>query len=490
MRFVELVVLGSVLLVLSALGVKGIQLADDAEDVILCKNNIRTLSQGVSDYETAKGYLPPFKVVGGYPGWNLRILPYMGYANVHNVLVENNRYTLSAVSASVTDPRTFWEKNIDELADWTACNEAIATVMQFRDPSRQSEAIVKEEFDSENLTQENYDFYGVPTDYATPVIWTDFNNRYVTLTWSIFKLESPFEIYEVNRKQNQYWNTRHSDNWRDGKTNTMIIGEKYIPDWAVSGNDIESKLFNGGLQSLRQVPQMAAQCIDVATNPIVQDNESPITQDSNDLHTRYWYGMLHRNKPDNNEAWRGNYAWGSNHAGVIVAAMGDGSVRSINKTMNAGTFYNLCASNVLPEPTDQEKALADEEFRVVELREKYATEEAEITELQNALKLIQAQLKSEQTKQTQLNTQIQTLTTQIIAINLAPNETTQAALAALQEQLAEAQEALTLCEALIESYNAAVIQLQNQIAGLQAALLQTKITNGDAVAPNNVTNNE
>jgi hypothetical protein len=212
------------------------------------------------------------------------------------------------------------------------------------------------------------------------MIFTDFWTRNVTLTWSIFKLESPFEIYEVNRRQNQYWNVRNSEQWKDGKSNTLIIGEKYIPDWAITGTDIESNLFNGGLQSLRQVPQSAAQCIDIADSPIVRDGENPIAQDSNDLHTRYWYGMLHRNKPDNNEAWRGNHAWGSQHVGVITAAMGDGSVRSINKTINAGTFYNLVSSNVLPEPTEQEQLLAAEETRVVEVRERYAPQEAEIAE--------------------------------------------------------------------------------------------------------------
>jgi chromosome segregation ATPase len=91
--------------------------------------------------------------------------------------------------------------------------------------------------------------------------------------------------------------------------------------------------------------------------------------------------------------------------------------------------------------------------------------------------LIQNQLKTEQAKQTQLNNQIQTLTTQILAINLAPNETTQAALESLQEQLTTAQEALTQCEAIIESYNAAIVQLQNQIQEKQTALEFQKSTN-------------
>ena len=480
-RLVDLIVLIFVSMVLFSLGVKAVQTANETADVIACKAKLATLAQGVQAYETAKGYLPPLKVVGEYPGWNLRILPYIGYENVHNVLIENNRYTVESYSLTTPDTRTKAEKDAIILADWQNCNEALLTVTEFRNGTT---ATIKTEIEPENLTDENWGFYGVPTDFATPIIWTDFNRRYVTFTFSLFKLESPFEIYEINRNQNQYFSVRTSDQWKDGKTNTLIVSEKYIPEWAVAGDNFESNLFNGGLQSLRSVPQMAAQCIDNAETPIVQDGETPIAEDSTEIHTRYWYNMLRRTKPDNNEAWRGNYAWGSNHAGVIVAAMGDGSVRSIAKTTDASVFYNLVSSNVLPEPTEQEKALADEEYRIVEMREKYAAEEAEIAELKAALKLIQNQLKAEQLKQNQLTTQIQNLTTQITAINLAPNTATEAALESLQEQLATAQSELATCEALIASYQGAITSLQNQIADKETALNELKVTEGD-IPPTN-----
>jgi hypothetical protein len=65
------------------------------------------------------------KVVGQYPGWNLRILPYMEYESVHNVFIENNRYTLSPYSLTNPGIRTFWEKNADDKTDWDACAEAL-----------------------------------------------------------------------------------------------------------------------------------------------------------------------------------------------------------------------------------------------------------------------------------------------------------------------------------------------------------------------------
>jgi hypothetical protein len=316
MKLRELVVLTIVFFAMFAIGIKAVQTANETADVIACKANLAKLSQGVTSYETAKGYLPPFKVLGQYPGWNLRILPYMDYANVHNILVENNRYTLGG--GTVTDIRTKREKDTDDLHDWLACEEALLSVTEFR----HSQETVKTEIESEFATDENCGYYGVSTDFATPQIFTDFNNRYVTFTLSIFKLESPFEIYEVNRKTNSYWNTRNSEQWKDGKTNTLIVSEKYIPDWAYEGNDYESNIWNGGLQSLRGIPQASAQCIDTATTPIVQDGENPITQDYIGVHTRYSYAKKPEDKPVENEAWRGNYAWGSQHVGVIVAAMG------------------------------------------------------------------------------------------------------------------------------------------------------------------------
>ncbi|MDR0336089.1 MAG: DUF1559 domain-containing protein [Planctomycetaceae bacterium] len=456
------------------------QTANETSDVIACKAKLATLSRGVTGYETAKGYLPPLKVIDKYPGWNLRILPYMGYESVHNTLIDNNRYNLDIVSLTSQDPRTRAEKDAESLIDWLACEDALLTVTEFRDASRQATATIKTEIDSEFRTDWNDRFYGVPTDYATPMIWSDFDRRYVTLTFSLFKLESPFAIYEINRKQNQYWNVRTSDQWSEGKSNTLIVSEKYIPSWAIAGDNFESNIWNGGLQALKSVPQMAAQCIDNAETPIVADEETPFSEDDTVLHNRFWYDMRDWTKPDNDNAWRGNYSWGSHHVGVIVAAMGDGSVRSINKNINAGTFYNLCASNVLPEPTEQEKALANEEFRIVELREKYATQESEIKGLQDTLKLVQNQLKTQQTKQTQLTTQITNLENQMTAMTVVENPALAAALESLQEQLTTAQTELTDCETLITSYNAAIVELQEQIAAKQKALEAEKIENGDA----------
>jgi hypothetical protein len=112
------------------------------------------------------------------------------------------------------------------------------------------------------------------------------------------------------------------------------------------------------------ISQSAACCYLGSANPIVQDGTTPLTQETR-LYPRDSISPVSLDS----YAWKGDYAWGSSHAGVIVAAMGDGSVLSLNKNMNANAFYNLAASNILPEPTDEEKRLAEEEYLAILARE-------------------------------------------------------------------------------------------------------------------------
>jgi chromosome segregation ATPase len=163
--------------------------------------------------------------------------------------------------------------------------------------------------------------------------------------------------------------------------------------------------------------------------------------------------------------------------------MGDGSVRSVAKNIDPSVFYTLCASNVLPEPTEQEKALAEAEYKIVEMWEKYAAQEEEIKELKATLKLVQDQLKTEQKTQTQLTSQITNLTNQITALNVAPTEATAAVVTALQEQAAGVQEQLDACTLLVDAYLDAVATLQAQIQEKEEALEALKIANGDIPAP-------
>lgn len=359
MNLKETATLTVIFFMLFGLGAKALQQANDTADVMACKVNVKTLAEGVVKYEETQGYLPPLKVIGStLPGWNVRILPFIGHAAAHEQIVAAELYTHNPTIPE--DYKTRMDK-------WTTVFDTLATVPEYRCLQRHPNATIK-----------TNTYAGPTTDYATPLIWTNFRDRNVTLTYSLYTVESPLKIYELNPKDNTWRSVRKSSDWGAGTSNTLLISEKYIPDWAVTEDSKEANIFNGGLHlhgtghnivasnnmtaSDRQtyLPQSSAGCYLTATHPIVQDGETPITKETT-LHSRM---VFTQNEP-NSYDFHGNYAWGSAHAEVIVAAMGDGSVRSLNKDMNAYAFYQLTASNILPDPTPQERALAEEEARAI-----------------------------------------------------------------------------------------------------------------------------
>jgi len=368
MKIRDLVALAIVFTVLFALGAKALQEAKESADVTACRAKMANLSQAITKYEDAKGYLPPLYVVGRkLPGWNIRLLPYMDQSAVHATM---------AVHAALVEEGVYHiNDRVIRDRDWTeTAFDALATIPDFRCPARQPEAVIKQNTWS-----------GVTTDYATPLIYTRYQDRWVTLTYSFYEVESPLKIYELDSRTLKWRSVRKSADWQTGKTNTLLISEKYIPDWALEEDNAEANIFNGGMQHviggaagmtpptfdyltseinswrLAFLPQMAACCYLKSESPITKDTESPFTKD-----TFFTSRRTLASTPQQSYAWRGDYAWGSSHTGVIVAAMGDGNVRTINKNINAYTFYQLAASNVLPEPTELEQNLAEEEAAAIE----------------------------------------------------------------------------------------------------------------------------
>lgn len=306
MRLREVIVLTIVFAALFGIMVKAIQVEKESADVLLCRAKAAKLAHGVVQYEGAKGCLPPMMVIGGHaklPGWNLRILPYIEHEAVHDTLMQNFLYSPA----------------LNSLINYNAVNEAVASVPEYRCASRQPEPVIK---------TTNSQLSGVTTDYATPFIKTNYKARWVTTQSSNWSLESPFMIYELDQKNNTWRVVRRSTDWRDGTSNTLLISEKYIPDWAVTGDTEYANTFNGGLYRSSFValvpvntrwkgfqyhdigiPQASAQCYLSAAHPIVKDDQQPFAEKQVTVKTpRIWFSCY-----ADEQNWYGNYAWGSAH---------------------------------------------------------------------------------------------------------------------------------------------------------------------------------
>jgi hypothetical protein len=369
MKLNELITLTLLFFVMFAISIKAIQSANEAADNTGCIDNMRKLTEGVTSYEQSNGYLPPSRTQNNHPGWNLRILPYIEYSDVHNILVQNHLYdkdyqgTLTDTNATPVDPYDIGDKNsvgavstfsgnskiwyrftcqtsgnpIDAVTkndgdgiNWTNIHTALATVSEFRNPSRQPSVITKKitadaiysnsfqnlKFDSDLYEQSC--MRGIVSDYATA-----FSKR--SLVLNTYKIDKNGEFTDVTKSELM------------DKSTTFIIGEKYIPDFALVSDTPISNMWNGGLHRTHATVNAlnsSMRYVNLDTQeeekfPIAVANtiQSELTLLEGDGKIRY---------PSFFQT--GDFLWGSNHAETFNTATLDGSVKSVSKKIDAGVF--------------------------------------------------------------------------------------------------------------------------------------------------------
>ena len=180
-RLVDLIVLCCTIIVLSGLTVKAIQTGTEDARRSQCVQHMAKLAEGVKAYDQANGYLPPLATINNHPGWNLQILPFIGYESVHAVLVKNRLYdkdyqgvllkgaipvnpydisdtnapgSLSTFSGTKRDWYRFTCSTSGNVADaytqndgdgitWSDVHKSLATVSEYRCTTRQPDVTIK-----------------------------------------------------------------------------------------------------------------------------------------------------------------------------------------------------------------------------------------------------------------------------------------------------------------------------------------------------------
>jgi hypothetical protein len=388
-RLVDLIAVTIVFVVLSAIGVKAVQTANEAADVMACKANIAKLLQGIQTYENTVGYLPPARTQNNHPGWNLRILPYIGYENVHNILVQSHLYdkdyqgiltdagatpidpynigdknAVGAVSTFSGNPKTWYRftcqtsgnpmdavtKNDGDGINWQNIHTALAGVSEYRNPGRQPNVTIKKvtadavytntftnlKFDNDQYEQSCV--RGAISDFAT----------------AFSKVPTALMNYSID-KDGAFTNVTKSNVLDAG--NIYVIAEKHIPAFALIGDTPISNMWNGGLHrthltinafnsSLRYVnldtiPENTANlpAFDKNGVPIVTEKH-PIAKTNIEVENElsFLIGNSVIRYPSNFQT--GEYLWGSNHPNILNVGILDGSVREVNKDIDTNIFNN------------------------------------------------------------------------------------------------------------------------------------------------------
>jgi prepilin-type processing-associated H-X9-DG protein len=113
----------------------------------------------------------------------------------------------------------------------------------------------------------------------------------------------------------------------DGTSNQIIFLEKFIPNWANSADNTNGYSWTGSYLMSWQDYRIGGFALLINDNPnlIAKDPENAVAENTQ--------------RPTNGTT--ANFL-GSGHAGVINAAFGDGSVRTVNKTTLPLLIYKLC----------------------------------------------------------------------------------------------------------------------------------------------------
>jgi hypothetical protein len=388
MRKTEIIVLTFVAFVMFAIGVKGVQFANENADKLACAAKVKALLEGVQKYEETQGYLPPARTQNNHTAWNLRILPYIGHENVHNLLVQAHLYdkdyqgVLSDTGATPIDPYDIGDKNsvgaastfsgnpktwyrftvatsgnpIDAVTKndgdgivWANIHNALAGVTEFRNPSRQPQAIQKkitaDKIYSNSFTNLKFDsdlyeqscMRGVVSDFAVA-----FSNRPLVL--NTYKIDQEGNFTDVTKSEGV------------NKSTAFVIGEKYVPNFALTNDTPISNMWNGGLHrthatinafnsSLRYINLDVIPDLILANAPKFDKNgvpliteKHPIAVTNTEVENELSFLIGNGNIRYSSNFQTGEYLWGSNHPDTLSVGTLDGSVKSVSKNIDSNIF--------------------------------------------------------------------------------------------------------------------------------------------------------
>lgn len=300
---IELLVVIAIIAILIGLLLPAVQKVRDAAARVQCQNNLKQITLGIHNYESANGYLPPgwqfLSPFGG--GTQVYLLPYLEQGNIYNLLNFNAPYT---------DPSN--------------ANAIAAPISIFRCPA--------------DVGGNPLPSLGAPTNY-----YGNAGN------WIVFVIIPPYVNQPPVQQPNGVFYSG-SNNIRitsitDGLSNTAFYSERVLMNPNVAS---VYDMFNGPSNSPNDpssVAQAVAECNSVA---ISTGNIFPI-----DMGWPWACGQQvyqHITPPNTMSCgWltslRAVVAATSRHTGGVNLSLGDGSVRFVSNNISVTTWQALGSTN-------------------------------------------------------------------------------------------------------------------------------------------------
>ncbi|MDR3196375.1 MAG: DUF1559 domain-containing protein, partial [Planctomycetaceae bacterium] len=159
-----------------------------------------------------------------------------------------------------------------------------------------------------------------PTDYSGP------------LRVSIPRFDNTFD--GTNQSHSSHlagWECRDSMAWwSDGNSNQLVVGEKFIPKFAVGSDLLNHKRWDGGYLSAWSTDQV------FNVGRFIHQDYRCLVANFNDP------GVVPDQVPSNH--W-GHYGFGSQHGDIVHFLIGDGSVHGVSGTTATSLLWNLARAN-------------------------------------------------------------------------------------------------------------------------------------------------
>ncbi|MDR2439934.1 MAG: DUF1559 domain-containing protein [Planctomycetaceae bacterium] len=352
---VELLVVIAIIGLLIALLLPAVQAAREAARRMQCSNNLKQIGLGIQNFHSARNGMPPVVVFDWDLSVHVLLYPYIEQAALYelynNMKAPNAGYTYwpeVGATPSLGGRPTTWFVQLpsDER------RKELSSVPCYFCPSRRSAGKFSKTFFS------GRSIAGPRGDYCAVIAKTRENYWANYTYYAAYEsdITGCFKVSELtfsggangsstsDRVNILSWAPRASfSNLKDGTSNTVCFGEKFIPAHALDSEArIEHAEWDGTiLTAANSNSEMfnAARLIhaDTSKSPIIA--RSPTDKPSTVTETA-WEAM----DPDYNTGgvsiW-GRYGFGSSHVSIVNFLLCDGSVHSISPTIDHMLLYYL-----------------------------------------------------------------------------------------------------------------------------------------------------
>jgi prepilin-type N-terminal cleavage/methylation domain-containing protein/prepilin-type processing-associated H-X9-DG protein len=352
---VELLVVIAIIGLLIALLLPAVQAAREAARRMQCTNNLKQIGLGIQNFHSTKNGMPPVVVFDWDLSVHVLLYPYIEQAALYevynNMKAPNAGYTLWASSTTGTfgGRPTNW---FEELPNDERRKE-LSSVPCYFCPSRRSPGkfCATRFSDGRAVTGPRGDYCAVIAktreDYWAAYTYYAPQEPEITGIFKVSELTlfSGSGAHDVNNRTDILsWAPRSSfASLRDGTSNTVCFGEKFIPLHALDSEArIEHEQWDGSILTAANANNEVfnvARLIhaDTSKSPMIArsptDKPSTVTDDA-------WETM----GPDYNSGglsiW-GRYGFGSSHPSVVNFLFCDGSVHSLSPTIDHMILYYL-----------------------------------------------------------------------------------------------------------------------------------------------------